>query len=124
MTLTLHLLTGNYAICRLSKDSPLPDVPKGNFLSVTWTEDELSIICLEENVPEGVLAYKGYRCLKLQGPFPADSVGILSSTLRPLADAGTPIMAFSTYDTDYIFVQGAKLKEAENALLLAGHRID
>jgi hypothetical protein len=116
MSLTLHLLAGNYAICKLPKDSPLPDLPKGKLLSVTWTDDELSIICSEEDVPKGSKTYNGYRCLKLQGPFPADSVGILSSILQPLADAKIPIMAFSTYDTDYVMVPEVHLNHTVRVL--------
>jgi hypothetical protein len=120
MSLTLHLQPGTYAVCRLPHDSPMPDIPRAELLSVTWTEEELSIICLEEDVPEGAMAYHGYRCLKLQGPFPAESVGILSSILRPLADAGVPIMAFSTFDTDHILVPEVHLDTSVRALRESG----
>lgn len=120
MTLTLDLLPGRYAVCRLPHDSPTPDIPTGKLLSVTWTDDELSIICPEEHVPEGAVAFLGYRCLKLQGPFPADSVGILSSILRPLADGKIPIMAFSTYNTDYVMVPEVHLDNTVRVLRETG----
>ena len=120
MSLTLVLLPGRYAVCRLPKDQGVPELPKGSLLSITWTDDELSIICTEEAVPEGARAYKGYRCLKLQGPFPAESVGILSAVLRPLAEVGVFIMALSTFDTDYVLVPDMYAMSAINALARAG----
>ena len=54
--------------------------------------------------------------VKLQGPFPAESVGILSSVLRPLAEVGVFIMALSTFDTDYVLVPEMHLMMAMNAL--------
>lgn len=120
MSLALHLLPGRYAVCRLPKDHEMPGLPKGSLLSITWTDDELSIICSEDAIPEGARAYKGYRCLKLQGPFPAESVGILSSVLRPLAEVGVFIMALSTFDTDYVLVPEMHVMSAINALGRAG----
>lgn len=116
MSLTLHLLPGRYAVCRLPKTHAVPDLPKGPLINITWTDDELSIICLEDTIPEGARAYKGYRALKLHGPFPAESVGILASVLRPLADVGVFIMALSTFDTDYVLVPEMHLASAVNAL--------
>jgi len=124
MSLVLHLLPGKYAVCKLPKERAVPELKKGPLLSMTWTEDELSIICLEEAIPEGARAYKGYRCLKLHGPFPAESVGILSSVLRPLAEVGVFIMALSTFDTDYVLVPEMHLPAAINALAGAGMSIE
>ncbi|OPY33096.1 MAG: hypothetical protein A4E32_00769 [Methanomassiliicoccales archaeon PtaU1.Bin124] len=116
MSLTLRLIPGLYAVCRLPKDHSVPDLPKKGLLSITWTDDELSIICLEESIPAGSRAYKGYRCLMLNGPFPAETVGVLESVLRPLAQAGVFIMAFSTFDTDYVLVPEIHLGQAMAAL--------
>jgi uncharacterized protein len=123
MSLTLHLLPGRYAVCKLPRDAHLPQLPQGSLLSITWTDDELSIICQEDDIPEGARAYKGYSCLKLQGPFPAESVGILSSVLRPLAEVGVFIMALSTFDTDYVLVPELSLSMAVSALSENGHLV-
>jgi hypothetical protein len=49
MNLTLSVLAGRYAICRLDANDPLPDWAQlapgtGGFISVTRTVDELSLV--------------------------------------------------------------------------------
>ena len=38
--------------------------------------------------------------------------GVLVSLAGPLADAGMPIFALSSFDTDYLLVPGAELERA------------
>ena len=53
--LTLVLLEGAYAIARLDAAAHLPGwVGGGPFVSITRTADELSVVCREESVPDGV----------------------------------------------------------------------
>lgn len=95
----------------------------GEFFSITRTSDELSIVCLESNVDETVTCEKGWRCLKLHGPFAFSMVGVLSSVTAPLAHAGVSIFAISTYDTDYLLIKQESLEEAVSALGQAGHLV-
>ena len=41
----------------------------------------------------------------IPGPIPFEATGVLSALATPLADAGIPIFAISTYDTDYVLVR-------------------
>lgn len=53
--LNMKLLDGKYGVCRLSADEAVPAwALKGEFFSITKTEDELSIVCLEENILEEI----------------------------------------------------------------------
>ena len=55
--LTIVIYEKKYAICRLEPNEALPVWARGaRFLSVTRTADELSIVCEEEAVPDGVHA--------------------------------------------------------------------
>lgn len=122
-SLPLSLLPGTFAVCRLDSGSPVPDwTLSGPFFSVTRTSDELSIVCEEASVPEGVLSEGGWRCIKIEAALPFGLVGILVSVLQPLAEAGVGIFATSTYDTDYILVKSGDLERATAALTQAGHR--
>jgi hypothetical protein len=56
-------------------------------------------------VPDNVRSEGGWTALKLLGPFPFDQVGVLSSFVSPLAEAGISIFAISTFDTDYVLVK-------------------
>ena len=66
---------------------------------------------------------RGWRALRLQGPFDFALTGILLSVLEPLAAAGIGIFAVSTFDTDYVLVKDDQLGTAVDALAGAGHRI-
>ena len=121
--LTLSLLSDTFAICRLEPDADIPSwALAGDFYSITRTVEELSLVCLQEVVPEGTRAEKGYRCLKVGGPLDFSLTGIMSSLTIPLAQAGISVLAISTFDTDYLLVKEAQVDRAVQKLSLAGHR--
>ena len=123
--LTLSLLADSFAICRLEPEADIPSWGlAGDFYSITRTLEELSIVCLEEAVPEGNRAEKGYRCLKVGGPLDFSLTGILSSLTIPLAQAGISVLAISTFDTDYLLVKETQVDRAIQELARAGHRVD
>jgi hypothetical protein len=122
--LTLSVLPGSYAICRLE---PAADVPSwwagGPFASVCRTEDELSIVCPEASVPAGTACEAGWRVLKCEGPLDYELPGIIASLAEPLANAGVSIFSIATYETDYILVKDSQLDTAINALTTYGHAV-
>ena len=83
--------------------------------------DEVSMVCEERQVVDGVRAEKGWVGLKLEGPFPFTMTGVLASFLQPLAEAGIPVFAVSTFNTDYVLIKRADLERAVKALAEAGH---
>jgi hypothetical protein len=124
LALTLAVLPGTYAVCRLDGGAAVPGwATSGSFFSVTRTSDELSVVCEQGAVPQGVLCEGGWRCLKVQGPLDFGLTGILASLAVPRAEAGISIFALSTYDTDYIMVKAAGLERAVAVLSGSGHRI-
>jgi uncharacterized protein len=88
---------------------------------VVRTRDELSIVCSEDRVPDGVRAERGWLALKLEGPFPFSVTGVLASFLQPLAEARISIFAISTFDTDYVLIKRENLDQSEVVLGAAGH---
>jgi hypothetical protein len=122
--LTLEVVPGAYAVCRLGPGEPVPPwAGPGPFFSVTRTEAELSIVCSEEGVPAVVAAERGFCCLRVVGPLGFGVSGILASLAAPLASSGVSIFVVSTYDTDYLLVQHRDLERAQDALVRAGHRV-
>ncbi len=120
----LTLLPDVYAICRLEPGAAIPAwATAGTFFCITRTDEELSLLCAEEDVPQDVLAERGWRALRLEGPFPFELTGVLASILHPLAEAGVSILAVSTYHTDYVLVKAAQVERALAALTGAGHVI-
>ena len=118
------LLPGAYAVVRLGPRDPLPDWAadaQGGLLSITRTPEELSIVCPESCVPSGERAERGWRAIKLHGPFPFEQVGVLASFASPLAAQGVSIFALSTFDTDHILIKQAQLEHGLRVLRQAGH---
>lgn len=114
-------LAENLAVCRLPANSALPPwLPPAGFTSVTRTVDELSIVCAASVVPADVQMERGWRALKVLGPLAFDAVGVLRQIASPLADAGIPIIAIGTFDTDYVLVQQRQVAEADRVLGAAG----
>jgi hypothetical protein len=121
--LTLSVLPETLAICRLDRDAAIPAWAMGEFVSITRTTDELSIVCDERAVPSGVKADRGWRALKIAGPLDLALTGVLASIAVPLAEAKINIFAISTFDTDYVLVKAERLDQAVGALRSAGHRV-
>jgi hypothetical protein len=127
--LDLDLLPEEYAVCRLPAGSPLPDglpgpaAGAGGVVSITWAPDEVSIICPADRTPAGATVETPWRCLRVVGPLELALTGILASLVAPLADARVNIVAFSTFDTDYVLVPSVRLSEAVATLVAAGHRV-
>jgi uncharacterized protein len=126
--LDLDLLPEEYAVCRLPAGSPVPGgliqgPAAGGVVSVTWTPDEVSIICRADRVPAEATVETPWRCFRVVGPLGVALTGILASLVGPLADARVNIVAFSTYDTDYLLVPAVRLTEAVAVLGRTGHRI-
>jgi hypothetical protein len=122
--LKFRMLAGPYAIVRLAPGAGVPEwTTHGEFTSITRTSDELSVVCLSENVPPEIRPPQRWVCLKLQGPFPFSLTGVLLSFIEPLSSNKIPIFAISTYDTDYVLIQEEFGRAALDQLQKAGHEL-
>ena len=116
---------GRFAVCRLAPADDVPSWANGpGFVSITRTADELSIVCGEDAVPQGTECLRGYVAMRVDGTLAPELVGVLVSLAKPLADAGIPILAIGTHDTDYVLVREVDLERAAGALRAAGHEVD
>jgi hypothetical protein len=122
--LTLDLLADELAVCRLPVDTAIPNWAwSGELTSITSSDDELSMVCAADPVPDDVQHIPGWRALRVHGQLDFGLVGILAGLSKALADAGISIFAISTYDTDYILVRGEQLEGAVEALKSAGYAV-
>ncbi len=113
MNLKLTLLPEIFSICRLKLDDPVPDkILDSSFFTITRTEDELSLVCLQKYLPENAVSNNNWRCFKVDGPLDFSLTGIISSLTLPLAKAEIPVFVFSTYDTDYLMVKRENIQKA------------
>jgi uncharacterized protein len=124
-TLSLTVLPQRLAMSRLAPDeNPPPWLFAQSFWSVTRTAHELSVVAPEAAFPEEWKIEGGWKALQVQGPLDFALTGILSGISVPLASAGIPIFAISTFDTDYILVKEEKLADAKIALVKNGFTIE
>jgi putative acetyltransferase len=121
---TLLVLDDTFAVCRLGNGSSIPPwAIAGDFFAVARTTDELSVVCRQDAVPEGIRCERGWRCLGVAGTIPFSVVGVLASLTAPLAEAGVSVFAVSTFDTDYLLVKEKDLTAVVNVLERQGHTV-
>jgi len=115
----VSVLPGTLAICRLHASERIPswalELHEG-FVSITRTPDELSIVCPQDAVPPDTRVEEDWRALVLPGPIPFEMTGVLAALTVPLAEAGIPVFAISTYDTDYVLVREKNVERALHVL--------
>jgi hypothetical protein len=120
----LRVLPDGYAIVRLHPGSELPPwVDAGPFRSVTRTDNEVSVVCRDRDVPAGESAERGWRVLELKGPLDFSLSGVVASLVVPLAEAEIPVFVISTFETDYILVRASDLEQTSDALSAVGHSV-
>jgi hypothetical protein len=114
-------------VVRLPPGAPHPEWAAGPpLVSITRTADETSVVCATSCVPDDVPG-------PVEGPLVAvtvdevlefSQVGILVSLLKPLADAGIPVLTVSTFDTDWVLLPAAKAPAAASVWRAAGHEVE
>ena len=120
----LKPLSGRYAVSRLEAKDSIPGWADGpGFVSITRTEDELSITCLQDRVPGTVKHDGDWVAFKLQGPFAFDETGIVLSVIKPLSENELGIFLVSTFDGDHLLVKVKDKAAARGLLVAAGHTL-
>jgi hypothetical protein len=121
----LYALDELYAIARLDPDAALPAWARGgHFWSITRSDNELSIVCRQDDVPTETSAERGWCAFEVAGPLDFSLTGVVSSLVAPLADAEIPLFVVSTFETDYLLVREHDLQRSVEALTAAGHSVD
>jgi len=111
------------AVVRLPAGSPVPKWAAGSpLVSVTYTSQETSLVCPTSCLPdalpgpvEGPLV-----AAHVDGKLAFSQVGVLVSLLKPLADAGIPVLTVSTFDTDWVLVGSNRAAAAASVWRQAG----
>ncbi len=118
--LTLSVLPDRLAVAQLPPGDGLPGWLDWTdpLVGATRSGDELSILCREERVPDGVKAERGWRAFRVEATVDFTLFGVLARIAVPLAQAHVPIFAISTYKTDYVLVKADDLDKAAEVLAL------
>ena len=91
-----EVIPGRYALCEFSANETLPDwVNVSGFVSITRSGQLLTVICLEEDIPDeepqGVIIQRGWELTRYRRDY---------SRLRP----GDRRLTISAADADYVLV--------------------
>lgn len=126
MPLSLDLLPHRYAVCRLEPDAPVSPTwfQIEGVVSVTRTDQELSVVIPERHAPPAGRCNHGFRALRGRGPLDFGLIGIIAGLATTLANERISIFAISTFDTDFVLVRGEDLEKAVAALQKEGHEVD
>ena len=117
VNLVLSVISETFTIHKLSPDLSIPEeILKSNYYSVTKTDNELSVVCSELIEVQSLQSSKGWKYIKVAGPFDFNLTGILAGISDILAKENISIFAISTFDTDYILVRTQDLSSSRTAL--------
>src|SRR6266436_2154579 len=123
--LSLSLMPHMYAVCQFHPDKHIPYwALVGDFVSLTRTHEELSIVCQQDNVPDDIEAERGWYCVQVHGAFDFSVAGVNASLAIPLAEADISVLAIATYATDYLLIKEEDVERALLVLEQAGHSVD
>ena len=102
----LTRLDGEYAIARRVPGSAPPVPPAAaDLYVVAVTADEVSIVAASGLLAAEAVVESGWACYRVEGSMDFDVVGVLAGITAPLAAAGIPLFAVSTFDTDYVLIK-------------------
>lgn len=120
--ITLRVVPGRYGIAKLGQDVPVPYWASGpGFSAVIRADDELTIVCLHDRIPDGVNAAPNWRCLRSVGPFSFDASGIVLSIISPLSTKGVGVFVICTFDGEHILLAEQHWEQSLVLLKEAGH---
>lgn len=120
--LNLRTVSGHYGVARLDAEADCPQWVNGpGFSSVIRADDELTLICLEDRIPEGVEVEKGWVCLRTVGPFSFNAAGIVQSLIEPLSANGIGVFVVCTFNGEHLLFSADDLDAVRLHLSDAGH---
>jgi hypothetical protein len=104
--LKLTILANDYTIHQFPEKSIISkNMYNSHFLSISFTENETTVIC-ESNIEiNSKKKDDEWTCIKLVGEFDLEIKGVWAKITSIVADAGSPVLAITTYDTDYFLVK-------------------
>lgn len=118
----IEKIEADLSICKVENYSEVNLSQKYCFIGKT--DEENSLVCLTENVPENVVVRDdGWKVFRVQGTLDFSLIGILSKITAVLADNKIGIFAISTYNTDYILVKAENYNNSLTVLAEAGFSI-
>ena len=120
--MTFGLLNNEYSVYKFDiKQTIDTNIFSNDFISITKTEDEISVVAISGSFRNYCEVEANWRILKIIGTLNFNLVGIISKISTILANVGISIFVLSTYNTDYIMVKNEKINDAIRILKEFGY---
>ena len=118
----LKRLEYDFSVCKVTDLSGVDYTQE--FCFVGKTDEELSLVCITENVPDNTIEREdGWKGFRIQGVLDFSLIGILSKISGILAENKIGIFAVSTYNTDYVLMKAENFDRAMDVLAQAGYEV-
>lgn len=118
----LKRIEAGFSVCKVSDYSKVDF--SAQFCFVGKTDEERSLVCQTENVPDNVIERDdGWRAFRIDDVLDFSLIGILSKISSILAENKIGIFAISTFNTDYVLVKEDTFEKALDVLGDAGYSI-
>lgn len=122
MSIRFKHVPGRYGIARLAPNAAIPEWFAGDgFAALVRADDETTVVCAFERIPDGIEVDGPWHCLRSMGPFAFDATGIVQSMVNPLSDAGIGVFVLCTFDGEHLLVSESDANTAVALLTEAGH---
>lgn len=119
----LKAIPNDFSVCKVEEYSLVNW--RAEYVFTAKTDEENSLVCLTQDAPANTMERDdGWRALRVQGTLDFALVGILAGIAQVLAQHKIPILAISTYNTDYILLKQVHYPHALAALADAGYTIE
>ena len=118
--MNLKVIDCDFSICKIKT---LENVNlKDEFVFLSVTDQEISLVCKTEFVPKDPIAVKeGWKGFRIEGELDFSFIGIVSKISAILAERKISIFVVSTYNTDYVLIEAAQMSDAITALQENGY---
>ena len=115
----LQIVNGSFSVCKVNDIEK--DLLKKEYTFIGKTDQELSLFCKTEHVPNEVITVEhGWRCFRIAEDASFEKYGMIAFLANIIAAEKTCTLVVGTYDTDYIFIKEDRFEEIKSALLLNG----
>lgn len=119
----IKVIPYHFSVCKVVDFSEV-DLSK-EFCFVGKTDEENSLVCITEDVPNNVTAREdGWRGFRIEGMLDFSLIGILAKISALLAENHIGLFALSTYNTDYILTKEENFSKALDVLENAGYEVE
>ena len=109
--MNIEIIKGTFSICKV-KDLSKVNI-NDKFVFISKTDEEISLVCSCNSVPENVICEdKDWCCFRIGGILDFSLIGILYNVSKILAENEIGIFVVSTYNTDYILVKSENMTKA------------